>query len=110
MGGDRRALALKAAQRRVAHTEGMKTPNCPSWCRTDHLEGETEPLSHNGPHWPPLPGDRDFSVDVAAMQVEGDVVVFLSSEHKEHLTPLEARSVARALGAAATWVDNHSDA
>jgi len=88
----------------------MKTANCPSWCRTEHAEGETEPSSHHGPHWPPLPGDRDFSVDVAAMQTDGDVVVFLSAEHKEHLTPLQARSVARALLAAATWVDNHRDA
>ena len=88
----------------------MKTPNCPSWCRTEHVEGETEPLSHFGPHWPPLPGDSDFSVDVATMQTGGKVVVYLSSEHKEHLTPLEARSVSRALLASATWVENHRDA
>ena len=91
----------------MEHTKGMKTANCPSWCRTEHPEGETEPSSHFGPHWPPLPGDVDFSVDVAAMQTGADVVVFLSADHKEHLTPLEARSVSRALLAAATWVDNH---
>lgn len=88
----------------------MKTANCPSWCRTEHTDEEKEPSSHNGPHWPPLRGDADFSADVAAMQVGGKVVVFLSAEHKEYLTPLEARSVARALLAAATWVENHRNA
>lgn len=85
----------------------MKTANCPSWCRIDHPDDETEPFSHFGPHWPPLRGDHDFSADVATMQIDGNVVVFLSNEHKEHLTPREARSVARALLAAATWVENH---
>jgi len=53
-------------------------------------------------------GEDRFSADVAAMKNElGDVGVWLSAEHQEFLTPVHARSVARALLAAADWVDDN---
>ncbi|MEP7035956.1 MAG: hypothetical protein ABI662_08420 [Dermatophilaceae bacterium] len=53
-------------------------------------------------------GDEGFSADVSAVQDEGgDVGVWLSAEHQEFLTPTHARSVARALLAAADWVDTN---
>lgn len=86
---------------------GMTTKNCPTWCHTQHPEGETGPASHFGPHWPPLRGDEGFSADVSAVQTEnGAVGVYLSNEHEEFLTTAHARSVARALFAAADWVDD----
>jgi hypothetical protein len=36
----------------------------------------------------------------------GDVGVYLSNDHEEFLTTAHARSVARALFAAADWVDD----
>lgn len=53
-------------------------------------------------------GEDRFSADVAAVKNErGDVGVWLSAEHEEFLTPVHARSVARALLAAADWVDDN---
>jgi hypothetical protein len=55
-------------------------------------------------------GEDRFSADVATMKNEdGDVGVWLSAEHAEFLTPVHARSVARALLAAADWVDDNRD-
>jgi hypothetical protein len=52
-------------------------------------------------------GDEGFSADVSAVQTEnGDVGVYLSNDHEEILTTAHARSVARALFAAADWVDD----
>jgi hypothetical protein len=85
----------------------MTSPNCPSWCHTQHPDEETEPTSHYGPHWPPMRGEEGFSADVAAVQnEEGDIGVYLSADHVEFLTAAHARSVARAMLAAADWVDN----
>jgi hypothetical protein len=87
----------------------MTSTNCPSWCQTEHLEGETEPALHYGPHWPPLRGDESFSADVASVQNKnGEVGVWLSADHEEYLTTRHARSVARALLAAADWVDDNA--
>ena len=88
----------------------MTSTTCPSWCYSEHPNGEPEPIRHYGPHWPPMRGEGSFSADVAAMKDEkGDVGVFLSADHKEFLTPVHARSVARALLAAADWVeDSHN--
>jgi len=92
----------------VAQTEGMTSTTCPSWCHTEHPDGETKPSTHFGPHWPPLRGDEGFSADVAAVQNEnGDIGVWLSADHDEYLTTAHARSVARALFAAADWVDSN---
>ncbi|NMM22863.1 MAG: hypothetical protein HHJ11_05100 [Phycicoccus sp.] len=53
-------------------------------------------------------GEDRFSADVAAVKNEfGSVGVWLSAEHEEFLTPVHARSVARALLAAADWVDDN---
>lgn len=91
----------------MAQTGPMTSSTCPSWCHIEHPDGETEPL-HFGPHWPPLRGDEGFSADVSAVQNEnGDIGVWLSSEHEEYLTTAHARSVARALFAAADWVDTN---
>ena len=93
----------------VPQTAGMTSTNCPSWCQTKHLEGETEPTLHYGPHWPPLRGDEGFSADVAAVQNKhGEVGVWMSADHEEYLTTRHARSVARALLAAADWVDDNA--
>jgi hypothetical protein len=86
----------------------MTSNDCPTWCHTEHPEGEAGPTSHYGPHWPPMRGDEGFSADVSAVQTEtGDVGVWLSADHKEFLTTGHARSVARALFAAADWVDDN---
>jgi hypothetical protein len=88
----------------------MTSTTCPSWCHVEHPEGESEPSQHFGPHWPPLRGEDRFSADVAAVQNEdGDVGVWLAADHKEYLTTGQARSVARALFAAADWVDANRD-
>jgi hypothetical protein len=87
----------------------MTSTTCPSWCH-HHPEGVTEPSKHFGPHWPPLRGDDDFTADVSAVQDEnGDVGVWLSADHNEQLTTTRARSVARALLAAADWVETNGD-
>ena len=89
----------------------MTSTTCPSWCHSDHPDGEPEPIRHYGPHWPPMRGEDRFSADVATMKNEsGDVGVWLSAEHEEFLTPVHARSVARALLAAADWVDDNRNA
>jgi hypothetical protein len=94
----------------LPQTAGMTTTTCPSWCHIKHPEGEAGPTLHFGPHWPPLRGDEGFSADVAAVQNKnGDVGVWLSAEHEEYLTTRHARSVARALLAAADWVDNNTN-
>jgi hypothetical protein len=86
----------------------MTSTTCPSWCHIEHPEGESEPRKHFGPHWPPLRGEDSFSADVAAVQNEnGSVGVWLAADHQEYLTTLQARSVARALFAAADWVDTN---
>jgi hypothetical protein len=55
-------------------------------------------------------GDEGFSADVAAVKNEnGDIGVYMSAEHEEFLTTAHARSVARALFAAADWVDANRD-
>jgi hypothetical protein len=55
-------------------------------------------------------GEAGFSADVAAVQNEdGDVGVYMSADHDEYLTTAHARSVARALFAAADWVDANRD-
>lgn len=93
----------------LPQTAGMTSTTCPSWCHTKHPEGETGPTLHYGPHWPPLRGEEGFSADVAAVQNEdGDVGVWLSADHEEYLTTRHARSVARALLAAADWVDDNA--
>jgi hypothetical protein len=93
----------------VAQTDPMTSTTCPSWCH-NHPDGVTEPSKHFGPHWPPMRGDQGFSADVSAVQNEdGDVGVWLSAEHEEYLTPPHARSVARALLAAADWVDTNRE-
>jgi hypothetical protein len=57
-----------------------------------------------------LRGEDSFSADVAAVQNEnGDVGVWLAADHAEYLTTAQARSVARALLAAADWVDVNGD-
>ena len=94
----------------MAQTEGMTPTTCPSWCHTEHPDGETEPIRHFGPRWPPMRGEDRFSADVASVQNEkGDVGVWLSAEHEEYLTAAHARSFARALLAAADWVDDSRD-
>ena len=94
----------------MAQTDCMTSTTCPSWCHTEHPEGEAQPTRHYGPHWPPLRGEEHFSADVAAVQNEqGDVGVWLSADHEEYLTTRHARSVARALLAAADWVDDNRD-
>ena len=85
----------------------MTYTTCPSWCNSEHPEGESEPRNHFGPHWPPLPGEDGFAADVASVKRDGIVGVWLAANHKEHLTTLQARSVARALFAAADWVDTN---
>ena len=93
----------------LPQTACMTSTTCPSWCHTKHPEGETGPTLHYGPHWPPLRGEDGFSADVAAVQNEdGDVGVWLSADHEEYLTTRHARSVARALLAAADWVDDNA--
>jgi hypothetical protein len=88
----------------------MTSTTCPSWCHVEHAEGESEPSKHFGPHWPPLRGEDRFSADVAAVQNEnGGVGVWLAADHEEYLTTAQARSVARALFAAADWVDANRD-
>ena len=88
----------------------MTSTTCPSWCHSEHPEGESEPRKHFGPHWPPLRGEDSFSADVAAVKNEGGHVgVWLSADHGEYLTTVQARSVARALFAAADWVDTNGD-
>jgi hypothetical protein len=88
----------------------MTSTTCPSWCHTEHPDGEVEPSIHYGPHWPPMRGDEGFSADVAAVKNEtGDIGVYMSAEHEEFLTTAHARSVARALFAAADWVDANRD-
>jgi hypothetical protein len=86
----------------------MTATTCPSWCHTTHREGEAMASTHFGPHWPPLRGDDGFSADVAAVQnQDGDIGVWLSADHGEYLSSAHARSVARALFAAADWADNN---
>jgi hypothetical protein len=90
----------------VAQTEGMTSATCPSWCH-NHPDGVTEPTKHFGPHWPPMRGDAGFSADVSVVQREdGQTGVWLSDIHEEYLTTAHARSVARALLAAADWVEH----
>ena len=105
-GDARHGYADGDASPRVAQTESMTSTTCPSWCHIKHPEGETEPCLHFGPHWPPLRGHEGFSADVASVQNKnGDIGVWLSADHEEYLTTTRARSVARALFAAADWVD-----
>ena len=86
------------------------TTTCPDWCHVQHPEAETEPTRHFGPHWPPMRGDKGFSADVSAVKNEsGNIGVWLSADHEEYLTTRHARSVARALLAAADWVDDNTD-
>jgi len=93
----------------VAQTEGMTSATCPSWCH-NHPDGVTEPTKHFGPHWPPMRGDAGFSADVSAVQREdGQIGVWLSDIHEEYLTTAHARSVARALLAAADWVEHQRE-
>jgi len=40
----------------------MTSTTCPSWCHIDHPEGESEPLKHFGPHWPPLRGEDGLPI------------------------------------------------
>lgn len=99
------------AELRMAQTGRMTSPTCPSWCHAEHPEGVTEQSLHFGPHWPPLRGHTGFSADVSAVKNEkGEVGVWLSAEHEEYLTTVHARSVARALLAAADWVDTNRNA
>ena len=88
----------------------MTSTTCPSWCHVEHPAGEAVPSKHFGPHWPPLRGEDGYAADVAAVQNEyGDVGVWLAADHVEYLTTAQARSVARALTAAANWVDANRD-
>jgi hypothetical protein len=55
-------------------------------------------------------GDKGFSADVSAVKNEsGNVGVWLSADHEEYLSTRHARSVARALLAAADWVDDNTE-
>ncbi|MBE3074266.1 MAG: hypothetical protein IMZ75_04875 [Actinobacteria bacterium] len=55
-------------------------------------------------------GDAGFSADVSAVQREdGQIGVWLSDIHEEYLTTAHARSVARALLAAADWVEHQRE-
>ncbi len=105
-GGHRGGISLGRAG---SATGGMTSATCPSWCH-NHPDGVTEPTKHFGPHWPPMRGDAGFSADVSAVQREdGQIGVWLSDIHEEYLTTAHARSVARALLAAADWVEHQRE-
>lgn len=70
--------------------------------------GNTEPGSHDGPHWLSVQADDGNSVDIATAQNDDRVVVvWVEAANGSMLTSEQARVAAGQLLEAASWVDDH---